>query len=81
MKVVVFLAPAQRALLRHRNEAARIVAKIEAYAENSSAFPKVKTLPGGSAKRLRIGAFRVIFVEREDTITVTKIAPRSSVYD
>jgi mRNA interferase RelE/StbE len=81
VKSVIFLSPARRAPGKHRAQAERLIAKIEAYAGDPSAFPKVKTLSGGTAKRLRVGDFRVIFEESEDEIIVTDIGPRGSIYD
>ena len=82
MKTVVILPAAARALRRHRSEAPRIVAKIEAYAQAPSSMANnVKALAGSSALRLRVGDFRVVFEETEDEIIVTKIGPRGSVYE
>jgi hypothetical protein len=44
MKRVVYLAPARKALLKHKAQANRLIDKIEAYAAHPSAFPKTKTL-------------------------------------
>jgi mRNA interferase RelE/StbE len=55
--------------------------KIDAYAADPSAFPKVKTLKGGLGKRLRVGSFRVIFEETDDEILVSNIGPRGDIYD
>jgi mRNA interferase RelE/StbE len=41
----------------------------------------VKQLVGVDAKRLRIGDFRVIFTETNDTITVLDIGPRGGIYE
>lgn len=80
-KAVIFLAPARKALLKHRAEAERIVRKIEAYAEAPAAFAgSVKALKGRSGKRLRVGDFRVIFEETPTEILVTAIGPRGSIY-
>jgi mRNA interferase RelE/StbE len=38
-------------------------------------------LKGSSGKRLRVGAFRVIFEETADEIIVTAIGPRGGIYD
>ena len=81
MKTVIFLTRARRALRKHRSEAERIIAKVEAYAANPSAFPKVTSLQGQTGKRLRAGGFRVIFEETADEIIVTDIGPRGSIYD
>jgi mRNA interferase RelE/StbE len=81
MKTVIYLAPARKALRTHRAEAERIMAKVDAYAANPDAFPKVKTLAGMTGKRLRVGSFRVIFEETATELIVTDIGPRGSVYD
>lgn len=82
MKAVVFLPAAAKALRKHRSDAARIVAKIDAYAaDRSSMTNNVKALAGSSAFRLRVGDFRVIFEETDSEIIVTKIAPRGSAYE
>ena len=81
MKRVIFLAPAQRALRKHRAEALRLIEKIEAYAANSTAFPKVITLQGRPGKRLRVGGFRILFEETATEIIVTDIGPRGDIYD
>lgn len=80
-KTVIFLTQARKALRKHRSDAERIIAKVEAYAANPSAFPKVKTLHGQTGKRLRAGDFRVVFEETADEVIVTDIGPRGSIYD
>ena len=75
VKEVVYLSLARKALRRHRTQAGRIMAKVDAYAVDPGAFPKVKTLTNSSAKRLRVGDFRVIFEETETKVIVTKIGP------
>jgi mRNA interferase RelE/StbE len=42
---------------------------------------RLRQLVGSSAKRLRVGDFRVLFEEDETTILVTKIGPRGDVYE
>jgi mRNA interferase RelE/StbE len=82
MKRVVILPAAAKWLRRHRSQAARILAKIETYAENPAAqVNNVKALQGSTALRLRVGEFRVIFEEDAEEIIVTKIGPRGGVYD
>ncbi len=81
MKTVRFLPPAQKALRTHRNVAERLIRKIEDYAANPAAFPKVRQLTGSTAKRLRVGDYRVLFEESDDEIIVTTIGPRGSVYE
>ena len=81
MKAVRFLPPARKALRTHRNMAERLIRKIEDYAANPAAFPNVKQLTGSTAKRLRVGDYRVVFEESDEEIIVTKIGPRGSVYE
>jgi mRNA interferase RelE/StbE len=82
MKSVVLLPAAAKALRKHRAEAERILAKIEAYAADpASQANNVKMLAGMTARRLRVGDFRVVFEETETEIVVTRIGPRGSVYD
>lgn len=83
MKAVRYLPRAQRALLRHRAEAKRIMAKISAYATDpSSQANNVKRLAGGSnVMRLRVGDFRVLFTETVAELTVIDVGPRGSIYE
>ncbi len=82
MKAVLLLPAAAKALRKHRAEAERIIAKIEAYAADpASQGANIKALSGSKAKRLRVGDFRVVFEETETEMVVTKIGPRGSVYD
>jgi mRNA interferase RelE/StbE len=78
---VIYLAPARRALRKHRSMARRIMAKVDAYAANPTAFAKVKALANSTGKRLRVGDFRVIFEETETEVIVTNIGPRGEIYD
>jgi mRNA interferase RelE/StbE len=51
------------------------------YSENPAAHSNnVAQLVGQSAKRMRVGDFRIIFEETETDILVTKIGPRGDVY-
>lgn len=82
MKRLTILAPAAKALRKHRNEASRLLEKLEAYAADPLPFANnVTRLVGSSALRLRVGDFRIVFEETEAEIIVTKIGPRGSVYD
>jgi mRNA interferase RelE/StbE len=81
VKAVIYLAPARRALHRHRADADRIMTKVDAYAANPLAFAKVKTLKGSTGQRLRVGDFRVIFEETATEVIVTDIGPRGGIYD
>lgn len=81
MKSVVILPEAAKSLRKHRSEAERIIAKIEAYAAAPAAQANnVKALAGSTALRLRVGDFRVVFEETEIEIIVTRIGPRGSIY-
>ena len=40
----------------------------------------IKTLSGQEGYRLRIGAYRVLFGIKADTIVITDIAPRGRIY-
>ncbi len=57
----------------------RIDAKLTVYATNGSG--DVKRLKGGSACRLRIGDWRVIFIEDARSITVIAVGNRNEIYD
>jgi mRNA interferase RelE/StbE len=81
VKRVVYTPRAQRALVKHRADAKRIVAKVKAYAASPEAFAKVKTLKGIEGKRLRVGDFRILFTETEEEVVVTAIGPRGDIYD
>jgi len=62
--------------------AARITAKIEAYAADPDALANMVTeMVGEDYMRLRVGDFRVLFRETAVEITVLDIGPRSGVYD
>lgn len=79
VKIVSYSADALSDLFRHRNRAAQIMAKIERYSKTGAG--DVKSLTGSSAKRLRVGDFRVIFEETDGEIAVSRIGPRGGVYD
>jgi mRNA interferase RelE/StbE len=77
MKSVVYTRTAATALRRHANRA-----KIAQYAEDaSSQANNVKPLVGVDAKRLRVGDFRVILTETNDTIIILDIGPRGGIYE
>ncbi len=82
MKAVVYLAPARKALRKHRNMAERIMAKIDDYAKNPAAFANATTeFRGRPDKRLKIGDFRVLFVETDNQIIIADIGPRGDIYE
>jgi mRNA interferase RelE/StbE len=73
---------AATALRRYANRAKLIRTKIAQYAgDASSQANNVRQLVGVDAKRLRIGDFRVIFTETNDTIVVLDIGPRGGIYE
>lgn len=77
-----YTADAAKALRRHGNMAARIRKALADYAADPAAHANnVRQLVGSAAKRMRVGDFRVVFEEAGGEIVVTKIGPRSSVYD
>ncbi len=82
MKTVVILPAAAKALRKHRADAARLIAKIEAYAADPAVQANnVKALIGSTAFRLRVGDYRIVFEETAAEIIVTRIGPRGSVYE
>lgn len=79
MKIVIYSSDARRALHKHRNQALRLMQKIERYAQTGAG--DVTQLVGHPVFRMRIGDFRVLFEETSDEIRVTRIAPRGSIYE
>ena len=82
MKRVVLEKPARQALRKmQRPTSLRIVEKIEQYAARPQSLAgQVKALVGDHRKRLRVGDWRVLFVEDNATITVLDIRSRGSAY-
>jgi len=82
MKSVVYTVSAAKDLKRHGDMAARVRKAIGEYATDGIAHANnVTQLVGSSAKRLRVGDFRVIFEESKTKLTVTKVGPRGDVYE
>jgi mRNA interferase RelE/StbE len=79
MKTVRFSAEALADLRKQRSHAKRLIAKIERYA--ASGAGDVKKLVGEPTLRLRIGDFRVLFVEDADAVIVLRIKPRGEAYE
>lgn len=79
MKTVRYTLSAAADLRKYRSMSKRIIAKVDRFAATGAG--NVTQLVGSNAKRLREGDFRVIFVETENEIVVTKVAPRGEVYD
>lgn len=81
MKTVTYTVTAARALRKHANRSKMIQSKIDQYAADPAAQANnVKTLTGVAAKRLRVGEFRVLFMETKTTIMVLDIGPRGEIY-
>jgi len=81
MKTILYTLTAMTALRRHANKAQSIRAKIEQYAANpASQARNVKALVGIEQKRLRVQAFRFLFTETADTITIHDIGRRGGIY-
>jgi mRNA interferase RelE/StbE len=57
----------------------RIIDKLRRYAESGAG--DVKALSGQPGARLRIGDYRVIFVEAVDVISVRAVGHRSDIYE
>ena len=82
-KEIAYSKDASRSLRRMpRNEAERIVAKVEQYAADPSSLGNnVKKLVGLELIRLRVGDWRVILDEASLVLTVLRVGPRGGVYD
>jgi mRNA interferase RelE/StbE len=82
VKTVRYTTEALRSLKRHGNMASRIRRAVEEYAANPAAHANnVTQLVGSSSSRMRVDAYRVIFVETEAELSVVRIGPRGGVYD
>jgi mRNA interferase RelE/StbE len=82
MKTVRYTTEALRNLKRHGNMAARIRRAVEDYAADPAAHANnVTPLVGSSASRMRVGDYRVIFVETDAELSIVRVGPRGSVYN
>ena len=80
MKAVSFTPAAARQWLKLSADIRkRIDAKLTIYATNRSG--DVKRLKGADGCRLRIGDWRVIFIEDARLITVIAVGNRNEIYD
>ena len=80
MKAVFFASAATRQWLKLSPDIhKRIDAKLTTYATNGSG--DVKRLKGAAGCRLRIGDWRVIFIEDVRSITVIAVGNRKDIYD
>ncbi len=57
----------------------RLVGKLRRYAETGAG--DVKALAGQSGARLRVGDYRVIFIETAETISVRSVGHRREIYE
>jgi len=57
---------------------ARLMDKLMRYAETG--FGDVKAMQGQDGARLRVGDFRILFIETETTINVTDVGHRRDIY-
>jgi mRNA-degrading endonuclease RelE of RelBE toxin-antitoxin system len=59
----------------------KLIEAVARYAENRNAAVDVKAMQGqDSAFRIRVRDWRLIFTIEGETLTITKIGPRGSVY-
>jgi mRNA interferase RelE/StbE len=82
MKTIRYTADALKDLKRYCTIAAWARKALGEYAADPAAHANnVTRLVGSDASRMRIGEYRIVFVETATALTVIKIAPRGSVYD
>lgn len=82
MKDVRYAAEALANLKRYGNIATRARKAIVEYAADPVAHANnVTRLVGSEASRMRVGDYRVIFVETEREVVVIRIGPRGTVYE
>ena len=82
MKTVRYTTEALKNLKRYGTVAMRVRRVIDDYVANPSAHANnVTRLVGSVASRMRVGDYRVIFVETATDLTVVRIGPRGDVYD
>jgi mRNA interferase RelE/StbE len=82
-KEIAYSKEASRALRKiPRNDAERIIAKIEQFAADPAALANnVKALVGLGLIRLRVGDWRVIMDDSGLVLIVLKVGPRGGVYE
>jgi len=80
---IAYRKEASRTLRRiPRNEAERIIAKIEQFAADPASLGNnVKALVGLGLIRLRVGDWRVIMDDTGLVLMVLKVGPRGGVYE
>jgi mRNA interferase RelE/StbE len=79
VKTVTYTATARRAFRKLAPETQAVIAtKLARYAELGAG--DAKALRGSDGARLRVGDFRVIFVETRETIEVRAVGHRRDIY-
>ena len=82
MKTIRYTTEALRNLKRHGNMAARIRRAMQEHAGDPAAHANnVTQLVGSSASRMRVGDYRVIFVETDVELLVVRVGPLGGVYE
>jgi mRNA-degrading endonuclease RelE of RelBE toxin-antitoxin system len=73
----------KRLLKGDRRNCESIIFKIEEYAKGRTSAFDIKVLKGkyGEFKRLRVGNYRVIFEEKEDTMIIYEVKHRQEAYN
>jgi mRNA interferase RelE/StbE len=80
MKAITYTASATRQLRKlPATVRARMIKKLHAYAETGSG--DVRTLKGMTGARMRVGDYRIIFVETATEIDVRAVGHRREIYD
>jgi mRNA interferase RelE/StbE len=79
MNTVAFTLAGRRAFKKLSADLqARIMDKLTRYAETDAG--DVKAMQGQGDARLRVGDFRILFIETETTINVTDVGHRRDIY-
>jgi mRNA interferase RelE/StbE len=82
VKTVRYTTEALKNLKQYGTVAMRVRKAIDDYAANPNSHANnVTQLVGSAASRMRVGDYRVIFVETATDLTVVRIGPRGGVYD
>lgn len=80
MKQIAFTAAATRQWVKLSADIRkRIDNKLTTYATNGSG--DVKRLKGRGGCRLRVGDWRVVFIEERESITIVAVGNRRDIYD
>jgi mRNA interferase RelE/StbE len=79
MKEIVILPSALKALKTHGIEGINALKKLQRFAQTGAG--DVTPLVNRQDKRLRIGKYRLIFMETDDKIIVTEFGKRETIYE